>query len=114
MWIPTAFSDAADVSRALHRRGRRRPAGGALFFGARAPIAAQLNAPDTVIVAGFGALIVSLAQVSRSGNRPGSHPVLVYLGELSYSIYMICVPWQLLFVNLSVKVLHLTCKQLPW
>ena len=23
----------------------------------------------------------------------------MYLGEISYSIYMICIPWKLLFVN---------------
>jgi peptidoglycan/LPS O-acetylase OafA/YrhL len=97
-----------------HVVDRRKALLGALFFGAGALIAAQFRAPDYVIVAAFGGLIVSLAQVSRAGSRLGSHPVLVYLGEISYSIYMICIPWQLLFVNLAVKGLHLSSKQLPW
>jgi peptidoglycan/LPS O-acetylase OafA/YrhL len=97
-----------------HVVDRRKAVLGAWFFGAAALLAAQFGAPDTVTVACFGGLIVSLAQASRSGSRLGSHPVLVYLGEISYSIYMICIPWQLLSVNLSVKILHLNSKQLPW
>jgi peptidoglycan/LPS O-acetylase OafA/YrhL len=85
-----------------------------LFFGAGAGLAAQLGAPDALIVALFGGLIIALAQVSRAGGRLGDHPVLVYLGEISYSIYMICIPWQLLFVNLSAKILHLGEERLPW
>ena len=97
-----------------HVVDRRKALLGASFFGAGALLAAQFGAPDTLIVFAFGGLIVSLAQASRSGSGFGSHPVLVYLGAISYSIYMICIPWELLFVNLTVKILHLGSKQLPW
>ena len=86
---------------------------GACFFGTVSLLGAQLGAPDAVIVTAFGGLIISLAQVSRSGSRIGTSRILTYLGEISYSIYMICIPWQLLCVNASVKFLHLPSKQLP-
>ena len=42
-----------------------------------------------------------------------SHPILVYLGEISYSVYMVCIPWEVLFVNVAVKFGHFSGKQLP-
>lgn len=86
---------------------------GALIFGALLIAAASFEAPDMLIVAAAGGLIIALAQVSKAGGRLGSHPILVYLGEISYSIYMVCIPWEVLFVNLAVKFLHLHDKQLP-
>ena len=38
---------------------------------------------------------------------------LVYLGEISYSVYMVCIPWEVLFVNVAANVGHFTGKQLP-
>jgi peptidoglycan/LPS O-acetylase OafA/YrhL len=92
---------------------RRKALAGAAFFGVGALVCAQFGAPDMLTVAAFGGLIISLAQVSKAGGRLGSHPFLVYLGEVSYAIYMVCIPWELLFVNLSVKTLHLPDKALP-
>jgi peptidoglycan/LPS O-acetylase OafA/YrhL len=86
---------------------------GACFFGAGVIAAAALRAPDVLIVAACGGLIISLAQVSRAGGRLGSHPFFVYLGEISYCVYMIGIPWALLFVNVAAKTLHLPGKQLP-
>jgi peptidoglycan/LPS O-acetylase OafA/YrhL len=92
---------------------RRKAIAGALFFTAAVIAAAIFQAPDALIVSGFGGLIVSLAQVSKSGSRLGSHPVFVYLGEISYSVYMVCIPWEVLFVNAAVKIGHFGAKQLP-
>jgi len=86
---------------------------GAAFFGALVLVCAQIGAPDVVIVAASGGLIISLAQVSKAGGRLGTHPILVYLGEISYCVYMIGIPWEVLFVNVAVKILHLPSKQLP-
>ncbi|MFI4975887.1 MAG: acyltransferase family protein [Caulobacterales bacterium] len=94
--------------------GRRTAALGALFFGAGVLAAAQFGAPDALIVAAFGGLIFCLAQLARSGSAWGTHRVFEYLGEISYSTYMICVPWQLLFVNLAARYLNLGVKQLPF
>jgi len=93
---------------------RRTALAGALFFGAAVIAFAQFEAPDALVVAAGGGLIIALAQGSKAGSRLGSHPVLVYLGEISYSIYMVCIPWQLLFANLAAKILNLSGKQLPW
>jgi peptidoglycan/LPS O-acetylase OafA/YrhL len=97
-------SGAADSRKALF---------GALFFGALALMSAQFGAPDMITVSAFGGLIISLAQVSKAGGRLGTHPLFVYLGEISYSVYMVCIPWEVLFVNLSAKVLQLPGKLLP-
>lgn len=92
---------------------RRKSLAGAAFFASGALLAAQFGAPDMITVSAFGGLIISLAQVSKAGGRLGSHPIFVYLGEISYAVYMVCIPWEVLFVNLAVKTLHLESKQLP-
>jgi peptidoglycan/LPS O-acetylase OafA/YrhL len=86
---------------------------GVVFFGLAAVGCAQIRAPDMLTVSAFGGLIITLAQVSKAGGRLGSHPIFVYLGEISYSVYMVCIPWEVLFVNLAARTLHLTTKQLP-
>ncbi len=66
---------------------------------------ASLNAPDAVTVALFGPLIASLAGLASVARNPLSAAPFVYLGEVSYSVYMICIPWQLLAVNGAQKLL---------
>ena len=91
----------------------RKALAGAAFFTIFVIAAAAFQAPDALIVSGFGGLIISLAQVSKAGSPRLSHPFLVYLGEISYSVYMVCIPWEVLFVNVAVKVGHFAGKQLP-
>ncbi|MDP1967517.1 MAG: hypothetical protein Q8K93_35545, partial [Reyranella sp.] len=43
-----------------------------------------------------------------------TQPGFVYLGEISYSTYMICVPWKIIFVNAMAKLLNLADEKLPW
>jgi len=93
---------------------RRKAAAGASFFGAAALLGGQLAAPDWAIVACFAGLIWSLAKLAQAGAAFGSQPVLVYLGRISYAIYMIFVPWQIVFVNIASRLLHLSDKKLPW
>ncbi len=57
--------------------------------------AAQVAAPDWISVALFGALLFGLASVSGAGSTFLTSPVWTYLGEISFSIYMVCIPWQL-------------------
>ncbi len=67
-------------------------------------ISAALMLPDAVTVTLFGLLILSLA--SLANERAGwlaSKPA-VYLGEISYSVYMVVVPWKLLAVNLAARL----------
>ncbi|HWF78252.1 MAG TPA: acyltransferase [Caulobacteraceae bacterium] len=91
----------------------RKALAGACFFTIAVIAAAALRAPDALIVSGFGGLIITLAQVSKSGSQRFSHPFFVYLGEISYSVYMVCIPWEVLFVNVAVKIGHFSGKQLP-
>ena len=50
---------------------------------------------------------------SSTGSKAFSHPALVYLGEISYSIYMVHTLWDLVFVNGVSAALHIDSKQLP-
>jgi len=93
---------------------RRKAAAGAWLFGAAVFACGQFAAPDWATVGCFGGLILSLAALSRAGGSFGSAPALVYLGEISFAMYMICAPWQLVFVNIAVRVLELPSKKLPW
>lgn len=75
-------------------------------------LSAALGLWDGITVLLAGALILSLA--SLPNERAGwlaSRPA-VYLGEISYSVYMVCVPWKLLAVNLAAKVTDAPDKQL--
>ncbi|HWA60279.1 MAG TPA: acyltransferase [Caulobacteraceae bacterium] len=92
---------------------RSQAALGAAFFGAGIGFGAEFGAPDGLLVLGFAGLILSLAKLARAGSTFASHPAFVYLGEISYSVYMICIPWQLVFVNAAARVLHLPEKKLP-
>ncbi len=92
---------------------RRKALASTAFFALAALLAAQFQAPDMITVSAFGGLIIALAQVSKAGGRLGAHPIFVYLGEISYAVYMVCIPWEVLFVNLAAKSLPLQGKQLP-
>ena len=86
---------------------------GALFFGAALVIGAQQGAPDPALVAVAGGLILFLASLPRTGSKALSHPIFVYLGEISYSIYMVHALWDLVFANGVAAVFHMDAKHLP-
>jgi peptidoglycan/LPS O-acetylase OafA/YrhL len=54
-----------------------------------------------------------LARMAQAGAEVLGQRPLVYLGEISYSVYMICVPWKIVFVNGASKVLQLNDEHLP-
>ncbi len=67
-------------------------------------IAASLQAPDALIVPLCGGLILALASLSNAqAGWLASRPA-VYLGEISYSVYMVVVPWKLLAVNAASRL----------
>jgi peptidoglycan/LPS O-acetylase OafA/YrhL len=76
-------------------------------------LSAAAGAPDGVIVAAGAMLILFLAASAQNGSKLGTHRVWVYLGEISYALYMVAIPWQLVFVNVAARILHLPEKQLP-
>ncbi len=88
--------------------------GGAAAFALGVALSSILGAPDVAIVVLFGGLIFSLAALSASGSRLLSSRVEVYLGEVSFAVYMVCVPWKIVFVNVAQKALHLPDGPMPW
>ncbi|AQR60356.1 acyltransferase [Brevundimonas sp. LM2] len=72
--------------------------------------AGSAGAPDGVVVLLGGGLILALAALPNTGwlaSRPA-----VYLGEISYAVYMVLVPWQLLAVNLAARLTGAEDKKL--
>ena len=86
---------------------------GASIFGAALVIGAQFGLADPLLVVLGGGLILSLAGLSSTGSKALSHPAFVYLGEISYSIYMVHTLWGLIFVNGIASILHLSDGRLP-
>ena len=75
--------------------------------------AAQFGAPDWLSVALFGAMMFGLAGLASSGSRILTAPLWVYLGEVSFSIYMVCIPWQLVFEKGAHRLAGLADGALP-
>jgi len=67
-------------------------------------LSAGLGGPDALTVSFFGVLILALAGLAEHESPFTSAP-LVFLGEASYSLYMICIPFKLVAVNAAQKVL---------
>jgi peptidoglycan/LPS O-acetylase OafA/YrhL len=104
---------------ALHAFWRARPARnrtlaavGAAISGALVMIFSAGGAPDAVIVTALGGAIFFLARLAQTGSGILTQAPLVYLGEISYSVYMICIPWKIVFVNAASRVFQLTDNHL--
>jgi peptidoglycan/LPS O-acetylase OafA/YrhL len=66
-----------------------------------------------VIVTALGFVILFLAGLAQTRSNLLGQAPLVYLGEISYSVYMVCVPWKIVFVNLTAKLLQIQDEKLP-
>ena len=74
---------------------------------------ASVAAWDGITVLASGFLILALASIPVGQAKVlGSRPA-VYLGEISYAIYMVCAPWQMLAVNLAARFSGADTKALP-
>lgn len=97
----------------VYRRAPVKPAAPlALLAGGVMIGSACLMAWDAVTVLAAGLLILALASIpnGRAGwlaSRPA-----VYLGEISYSVYMVCAPWQILAVNVAARATGADDKRL--
>lgn len=76
--------------------------------------ATVLGAPDWFTVWLFGALILSLASLTTSGSKLLTSPVWVYLGEVSFAIYMVCIPWELVFSKAVQRIAPTAGETLAW
>jgi peptidoglycan/LPS O-acetylase OafA/YrhL len=94
-------------------QGRVLAAAGALMALAGMLLSAQFGAPDMLTVACAGALILFLAGLASNGSGLLSHPVLIWLGEVSYAVYMVFVPWELLYDGVTGKILGLSTGLMP-
>ena len=109
----------------LHLAWRARPAPAvresmlaAVLFTAAIAAAAQLGAADAVIVAAGGGLILAMAGLAGARSRVLASPAWLWLGEVSFALYMVKTPWELLGGSLLKRTLHLADGQawplLPW
>jgi peptidoglycan/LPS O-acetylase OafA/YrhL len=73
----------------------------------------ELGAPDWLTVCVFGFLILSLAALASTGSKLLTAPLWVYLGEVSFAVYMVCIPWQLVFEHVARKAWVLPGGVLP-
>lgn len=74
--------------------------------------AAAIGLWDGVLVALAGLLILGLASLPNAKAGVLASRPAVYLGEISYSVYMVLVPWQLLAVNLAARATNAPDKHL--
>ncbi len=86
---------------------QRTAVGMSLGFAAVSVALVALAAPTAAIVASFGALILGLASLTSTGSRLFSNKVGVYLGEVSFSVYMVAIPWKMLVMSGAQKAFHL-------
>ena len=73
---------------------------------------ASVLAWDAVTVLAAGLLILALASIPHDRAGWLSSRPAVYLGETSYSVYMVCAPWQILAVNLAARATGAEDKRL--
>lgn len=82
------------------------------------PVAAvalvAVSAPPALVVAAFGTVIYAFAGLTRSGSRLFANPVGVYLGEVSFAVYMVAIPLKMLVLSGAQKILHIGAQGLPW
>ena len=94
-------------------RSRRLAISGVVVSLAAIATCAVAGAPDWLSVCLFATLILSLASLASTGSRLLTAPLWVYLGEVSFAIYMVCIPWQLFFEHGVRKALGLRGDTLP-
>ena len=75
------------------------------LFGALIVWLVLMQAPDAALTVTFGGLILSLASLTSNGSKLFSGKVGVYLGEVSYAVYIVCFPWELVSMNAARKVM---------
>jgi len=89
----------------VHRRGGIRFAGPvALISGVAVLASASLGLWDAVTVLAAGGLILGLGSLDNARAGVFGSKAGVYLGEISYSIYMVCAPVLLLTANVAARL----------
>jgi peptidoglycan/LPS O-acetylase OafA/YrhL len=76
-------------------------------------LGAALGLADPLMVLLFGLLIFSLGSLTTAGSTLLTAKPMVWLGEVSFAIYMVCIPWMLVVTHGANKVLHTQGEMLP-
>ena len=76
-------------------------------FAALALACAALSAPDAATVAAAGGLILALAGMARTGSGVLASRGFVYLGEASFALYMVAIPWRAALAGLARRFVPL-------
>lgn len=92
---------------------RRLAEAGVLASVAAVSICASVGAPDWLLVIIFGGLIFSLGSLTGAGSKLLTAPLWVYLGEVSFAIYMVCIPWLLVFGHGAKTIFRISGEALP-
>lgn len=88
----------------MHRRGVPHAGWLALAGGAGVLLAAGFGLPDPVTVLAAGVMILGLGGISNEKAGPLASPAGVYLGEISYSVYMVNAPVLLVGTNIAARL----------
>lgn len=116
---PLRIAPCFALGRAFHLARRsgvadsRKALAVAAYFIVAVIAGACLRAPAALTVSGFAGLIISWSQVSKSGSQRFSHGSCGYFREIGYTVYMVCIACEALFVNGAVNIGLLSGKQLP-
>ncbi len=101
-----------------HRAGAvRRPVvamAGAMAASLILIAASSFSRSDIVIVIACGLLVLSMSGLGRDGTGILSSRLLVYLGEISFAIYMIYVPWKWVYLRAVNGLLGTGHQPLPF
>jgi peptidoglycan/LPS O-acetylase OafA/YrhL len=104
----------------LHRLGRESelPAGAGALVAALAGlfivIAAMLRLPDPVFFPIFGALVFGLAETAKEGHPALSGPMLRYLARISYAVYLVYLPVDIVYFHAVTHVFGQPAGALAW
>ena len=89
----------------LYRRAPlARPAALAAVSALALAASAALSAPDALIVVLAGLMILGLAGIPNGRAGIMASAPAVYLGEISYSVYMVCIPVKLVAVTVAARL----------
>ena len=75
--------------------------------------AGQFGAPDWASIMLFGALLFGLGSLTSAGSSVLTAPLWVYLGEVSFAVYMVFIPWQVVLEKSAHRMLGLADGPLP-
>ena len=104
----------------LHRLGRegdlplRAGALVAALAGLIIVLAAWLRLPDPVFFPIFGALVFGLAETAKEGHPALSGPVLRYLARISYAVYLVYLPVDIVYFHAVAHLVGKPTGALAW